>query len=293
MSPSRETKEHLEGIKERRHEGQPVRLHFSLLVVFIADNMSLQYQGTARQGEGRRAGQEKPTNPYASLKAVKRNQTPTTAVGASMLHPRQAMVADLHPKPPRKAAAKRAGRDVESRGGRSKHETVAKKTTVAKDAATPSKKRKATEESEEVSDAASDVPKGATSDIYKKRKVVAEAKAEAVVDTKPVEREARVSSGKKRKAADDDAVQPALYGDDGPSAKKRRTEDEPVAETEAPEEEVTESSKNLKTEEVFISLRRPSWSGSHLTIGSVSFEASRPSGEFVYSEGPNERGPQL
>ena len=82
MSPSGETKQHLEGIKEKRHEGQPVRFHFSLLVFSIADNMSPQYQGTARQGEGQMAGQEEPTNPYASLKAAKRGQTSKTAVGA-------------------------------------------------------------------------------------------------------------------------------------------------------------------------------------------------------------------
>ena len=207
----------------------------------------------------------------------------------------KAIVADLCPKPPRKEAAKRAGRGIESRQGRSKHEIVARKTTLPNET-TPSRKRKAAEDLEEVSDAASDVAEEATSTIYKKRTVEPEAKPEAVAAAEPVERAAKESSGKRRKASralDGDAVQPALYGDDEPSAKRRRTKDEPTVETEALKEEVTESSKNVKTEEVFIPLRRTSWSGSHLTIGSVSFKASRPSGEFVYSEGPNERGPQL
>ena len=206
------------------------------------------------------------------------------------------MVADLRSKPPKKAAAKRAERGVESRQGRSKHETVAKKTTVPKEAATPSKKRKAAEGLEEVSAAASDVAKRATPTIYKKRKVAAEAKAEAVADIKPVEREARESSRKKRKAADaldGDAAQPLVHGDDEPSGKKRRTQDEPTVEVEAFEEEATAPSKNVKTDEVFVPLRRASWSGSHSPIGSVSFKTSRPSGEFVCFEGPNERGPQL
>ena len=204
------------------------------------------------------------------------------------------MVADLRSKPPRKAAAKRAERGVESRQGRSKHETVAKKTTVPKEAATPSKKRKAAEGLEEVSAAASNVAKRATPTIYKKRKVVAKAKAEAVVDSKLVERAARVSSGKKRKAADaldGDAAQAVVHGDDEPSAKRRRTQDEPIVETEPLEEEVTARSKNVKTDEVFEALRRPSSSGSHSPIGSVSSKLSRPPGEFDYPKGSNERGP--
>ena len=224
----------------------------------IADNISLQYQGTARQGEGRRDGQEKPKNPYSSLKAAKRKGTSKPAVDVSIVHLLKAMVADL-PKSPREVAAKRAERAVESPRGRTEHETVVKKTAPAKDAATPSKKRKAVEDSEEELVAVSDVTKRATSTIYKKRKVVPEAKAEDVVDTKPVEREAKASSGKKRKAADaidGDVAQPAVHGDDEPSAKKWRTEDEPVVETEPSEEEATVSSKNVKTEEVFLPFNR-------------------------------------
>ena len=206
------------------------------------------------------------------------------------------MVADLHPKPPREAAARRAERAVESRRGRTEHEIVAKKATVSKEAATPSRKRKATEDSEEDSVVVKDVTKRATSTIYKKRKVVAEAKAEAVGDTKPVEKGGRVSSGKKRKAADaldGDAAQPAVHGDDESSAKKRRTKDEPVVETESSEEEAMARSKNVKTDEVFVPSNRLSWSGSRLPIGSVSFKAIHPSEELADSEGPNERGPQL
>ena len=163
------------------------------------------------------------------------------------------MVADLQAKPPKKAATKRGDKGIEGRQGRLKHETVAKKTTVSKEA-TPSKKRMAAEDLEEVSAAVSDVAKGATSDIYKKRKVAAEAKAEAVMDTKPVAREARVSSGKKRKAVDalaGDAAHPVGHGDDESSAKKRKTQDEPTVQTEVLEE-ATAPSKNVKTEEVFI-----------------------------------------
>ena len=205
-------------------------------------------------------------------------------------------MADLHPKSPKKAAAKRAERAVESRRGRTKHETVAKKATVPKEAATPSKKRKAAEDSEEESVAVSDIAKGATSTIYKRRKVVAEAKAEAVVDAKSVEREARVSSGKKRKAADaleGDTAQPVVHGDDEPSAKKRRTEDEPVVETEPSEEEATARSKNVKTEEVFSLQNRPSWSDSHSPTGSVCVKTRDPSGKFVCLKGSNERGPKF
>ena len=205
------------------------------------------------------------------------------------------MVADLHPKPPRKAAATRAERGVENRQGRSKHETVAKQAPVAKEAATPSKKRKATEDSEEESVAVSDVAKRATSTINKKRKVVHEAKTEAVADTKPVVREAKVSSGRKRKAADaldGDAAQPAVHGDDEPSAKKR-TEDEPVVQTEPSEEEATARSKNVKTEEVVFPFNRSSWSGLHLPIGSVFSKTRNPSWKFVRPKGSNERGPKL
>ena len=171
------------------------------------------------------------------------------------------MVADLLPKAPKKAAAKRGDKGIEGRQGRPKHETVAKKTTVPKEAATPSKKRKAAEDLEEDSVAVSEAAKGATSTIHEKRKVVAKAKAEAVVDTKSIKSEARMSFGKKRKAADaldDDAAQAVVHGDDEPSAKKRMTEDEPVVETEPLEEQATVSSKNVKTDEVFVPLRRAS-----------------------------------
>lgn len=163
------------------------------------------------------------------------------------------MVADLCSKPPKQNAPKRVGRGNEKRQRGSKHETAEKTTTVAKEAATPSKKRKVAEDSEEDSVAVSDAAKRATSTIYKKRKVVAEAKAEAVVDTKSVEREARVSLGKKRKAADalkGDAVQAVARSEAAPSAKKKM-ENEPVVETEPSEEESTARSKNVKTEEVF------------------------------------------
>ena len=205
------------------------------------------------------------------------------------------MVADLHPKSPRKAAANRAERAVESRRGRTEHETVAKKIAAPQEAATPSKKRKAAEDSEEESVAVSDVAKRATSTIYKKRKVVTEAKADAVVDTKSVEREARLSLGKKRKAADaleGDAVQAVPHGDAEPSAKKR-TEVEPVVETEPFKEAVTARSKNVKTEEVFFPFNRSSWNGSHLPIGSVHSKTRNPSGKFVRPKGSNERGPKL
>ena len=203
------------------------------------------------------------------------------------------MVADLRPKPPKRAVARTVGGSIEGRQGGLKDRTAEKKATVAKETATPSRKRKAVEHLEEVSAAVSDVVKRATSNIYKKRKVVAKAKAEAVADTKSIEREARVLSEKKRKAADaleGDAAQAGVHGGETLSAKKRRREDKPVVETE-PLEEATVSSKNVKTEEVFVPLRRASWSDSHSPIGSVSPKLSRPSGEFDYPKGSNERVP--
>lgn len=261
----------------------------------MADNIYLQYQGTARQGEGRRAGEEKPKNPYAGLKAAKRERASTAVVGAISIHLLQPMAADICPKPPKKAAAKRVGRGIEGRQGGPKNETVVKKTTAMKETTTPLKKRKAVEDLEEVSAAVSDVAERAPSTIYKKRKVVAEAKAEAVFETKPVEREARVSSEKKRKAVDaldGDAAQPVVHGDDELSAKKRRTQDQPTVETEALEQEATALSKNVKTE-VFVTLKGPSWSGSHVPIGFTFFKTRGPSSKSDYSEGPRERGPQL
>ena len=207
--------------------------------------------------------EQKPKNPYASLKAARREQRSKAAVGASILYPLQAMVADLCLKTPKKAATKRVGRGTEGRHGGSKYETVAKKTAVVKEVAKTSRKRKAGEDLEEVSAAVRDVAKEATSTIYKKRKTEAKAKAEAVVDTKPVEGGAKVSLGKKRKAADaleGDAAQAVVHGVDPPSAKKRRTEDEPVMETEPLKEKTTAPSgekkaKKVKDDEVFDPLR--------------------------------------
>ena len=145
----------------------------------------------------------------------------------------QARVADLCAKPPKKATAKRVARGVEGQQDDSKNKTVAKRITVAKEAATPSRKRKAGEELKEDSAAVRDVAKEATSNIYKKRKVEAKSKAHAVANTKPIESEARVSL-----------------------AKKRRTKDEHVVETEPVEEKMTVSSAekkaiNVKDDEVF------------------------------------------
>ena len=200
--------------------------------------------------------EDKPKNPYANLKAAKREQTCKAAVGASILCSLQAMVADLCAKPSKKAVARRVGRAIEGRQDGLSNKTVAKKTAVMKETATPSKKRKA---GEEVSAAVRDVAREATSSIFKKRKVEAKAKAEAAADTKPVESEARVSLGKKRKAADaleSDAAQAVVHGDDAPSAKQRRTKDEPVVETEPLEEKITVPSgekkgKKSKDDEVF------------------------------------------
>ncbi len=247
---------------------------------------------TVRQGECQRALEQKPKNPYASLKPAKREQTCKAAVGAGTLYPLQAMVADPCPKPPKKAAAaRRVGKGIEGQQGGSKYKTVAKKTIVMKEAATPSKKRKAGEDLQDVSAAVRDIAKEATSTIYKKRRVEVETKAEAVVDTKLVEREARVSLGKKRKAADaleGDTAQAVVQGVDAPPAKKRRTEDEPVVETGSLGEK---KAKNVKVDEVFDPSRRPSWSGSHVTIGSISFKARRQSSKVVYSKGSNEMDP--
>ena len=170
----------------------------------------------------------------------------------------QARVADLCAKPPKKATAKRVARGVEAQQDGSKNKTVAKRITVAK-AATPSRKRKAGEDLEEVSAAVRDVAKEATSTTYKKRKVEAKSKADAVANTKPIESEARVSLAKKRKAADaldGDAAQAVVNGDDAPPAKKRRTKDEHVVETEPVEEKMTvpsaeKKAKNVKDDEVF------------------------------------------
>ena len=232
---------------------------FYLTVAFIADNIAPQYQGTARQGECRRALEDKPRNPYANLKAAKREPTSKAAVGASIVYSLQAMAADLCAKPSKKAVARRVGRAIEGRQDGSKRKTVTNETTVVKKVATPSKKRKAGEDLEEVSAAVRDVAKEATSSIYKKRKVEAKAKAKAVTDTKPVESEARVSLGKKRKAADaleGKAAQAVVYGDDALSTKKRRTKDEPVVETEPLEEKITvpsgeKKAKKSKDDEVF------------------------------------------
>ena len=201
--------------------------------------------------------EEKPKNPYASLKAAKRGSSSKAAVGASVSYPLQAMVADIGPKAP-KIRVPRVVRSIEGREDASKNETVAKKTAVMKEAATPSKKRKADEDLEQVSAAVKDVAKEATSTIYKKRKVETEAKA-AVADTKPIESEARVSSAKKRKAADAleaDTAQAVVRGEDTPSAKKRRGEDWPIVKTGPLEEKTTKptgekKAKNVKDDEVF------------------------------------------
>ena len=199
----------------------------------------------------------KPRNPYASLKAAKRGPSSKAAVGASVIHPLQAMVAEIGPKPP-KIRIPRVIRSIEGREDASKNETVARKTTVAKETASPSKKRKADEDLGGVSAAVKDVAKDATSTIYKKRKVEAKAKAEVDVDTKPVESEATVSLAKKRKAADaweGDTAQAVVRGEGAPSAKKRSGEDWPIVRT-GPLEETTkpsggEKAKNVKDDEVF------------------------------------------
>ena len=173
--------------------------------------------------------------------------------------PLQTMVTDLCPKPPKIRVPRRAGGGIEGRQGDSKNETVAKKTTIAKEAATPSRKRKATEDMEGDSAAVRDVAKEATSTIYKKRKVEAKAKPEAVADTKSVESKAEVSLGKKRKAADaleSDTAQAIVHGHDAPSAKKRRTEEEPVVKTEPHEKKMTaplgeKKEESVKDDEVF------------------------------------------
>ncbi|KAK0516136.1 hypothetical protein JMJ35_000739 [Cladonia borealis] len=240
MSPSRETKEHLEGIKVRRGEGQP-------------------YQGTARPDGSRGALEEKPKNPYAALKAAKRKSTSKAAADASIFYPLQAMVADIGPKPLKIRVPRIAGRSIEGRQDASKNGTGAKQTTTAKEAATPSRKRKAAEDLEEVSAVVGDVAKEATSIIYKKKKMEYEAKVEAAADTKPGESEAKVASGKKRKAADaleDDTAQAVVYGDSAPSAKKRRGEDWPIVKTGPLEEKKTvpsgeKKAKKSKDDEVF------------------------------------------
>ena len=200
---------------------------------------------------------EKAKNPYASLKAAKRGQTAKTAVGSRIFYPLQAMVADIGPKAP-KIRIPRVVKSIQRREDASKNQTVAKKSAVTKGAATPSKKRKADETLEEVSAPVKDVAKKATSPIYKRRKVEAEAKA-AVADTKPVESEARVSLGKKRKAApafEDDTAGAAVRGQDAPSAKKRRGEDWPIVKTGPLEETMTmpsgeKKAKTVKADEVF------------------------------------------
>ena len=201
--------------------------------------------------------EEKPKNPYASLKAAKRGQTSKAAVGSSILYHLQAKVADISPKAP-KIRIPRVVRSIEGREDASKNETVAKKTAVMKEAAIPSKKRKADEDLEQVSAAVKEVAKEATSTIYKKRRVDAEPKA-AVADTKPVESEASVSLGKKRKAAhafEDDTAEAVVRGQDAPSAKKRRGEDWPIVKTRPLEETMTmpsgeKKAKTVKDDEVF------------------------------------------
>ena len=196
---------------------------------------------------------EKPKNPYAGLKAAKRGPTSKAAVGSSILYPLQSMVTDLCPKPPKIRVPRRAGTGIEGRQDGSRNETMPKKTTVAKEAATPSKKRKAGDDSEEVSAAVKDVAKEATSTLYKRIQVEAKVKAEAVADTKPIESGGSMSLGKKRKAADaleDDTAQGVVHGDDTPSAKKRRREDWPVVKTESLEEKMTTPSGGKKAESV-------------------------------------------
>ena len=193
---------------------------------------------------------EKPKNPYAGLKVAKRGPTSKAAVGSSILYPLQTMLTDLCPKPPKIRVPRRAGTGGQ---GDAKNETVPKKTTVGKEAATSSKKRKAGEELEEVSAAVTDVAKEATSTLYKKRKVEAKVKTEAVADAKPIENGASMSLGKKRKAAyalEDDTAQAVVHGDDIPSAKKRRREDWPVVKTEPLEERKTAPSGGKKAESV-------------------------------------------
>ena len=58
-----------------------------LTVAVIADNIVLQFQGTARQGESRKGLEAKPKNPYASLKAAKRGTSSKAVVGASVILP--------------------------------------------------------------------------------------------------------------------------------------------------------------------------------------------------------------
>ena len=185
--------------------------------------------------------EDKPRNPYANLKAAKREPTSKAAVGASILCSLQAMAADFCAKPSKKAVARRVGRAIEGRGDGSKNKTVTNEITVEKKAAKPSKRRKACEDLKQALAAERDVAKEATSSIYKKRKVEAKAKTEAVTDTKPVESEAKLSLGKKRKAADalkSDSAQAVVHGDDAPPAKRMRMDDKPVVETERLEGEI-------------------------------------------------------
>ena len=175
------------------------------------------------------------------------------------------MATDLCPKPPKIRVPRRAGTGIEGRQGDAKNETVAKKATVMKETATPSRKRKAGDDSEEVSAAVRDVAKEATPTPYKKRKVEAKVKVEAVADAKPIESGGSMSLGKKRKAADaleDDTAQAVVHGDDTPSAKKRRREDWTVVKTESLEEKMTtplgeKKARKSKDDEVFGPPRRP------------------------------------
>ena len=190
---------------------------------------------------------EKPRNPYASLKAAKRGPNSKAAVGVNVLYPLRAMVADIGFKP-LKIRVPRIVRSGEGREDALKNKAEVKNTAAAKEAAPPSKKRKASEDLEKVSAAVSDVAKEATSTIYIKRKVEAEVKA-TVADTKRVENEARVSLGKKRKAADaweGDAAQAVVRGEEAPPAKKRRGEDWPIVKTGPLEEKKTVPSGEKK-----------------------------------------------
>ena len=144
-------------------------------------------------------------------------------------------------------------RSIEGGEDSSKNETVAKKTAVMKEAAIPSKKRKAAEDLEEVSAVVGDIAKEATSSLYKKRKVEMKAKAEPAAATKPIASEAKVSSGKKRKAAyalEDDTAEAVVRGEEVPSAKKRRGEDWPIVKTGPLEEKKTVPSGEKKAKTV-------------------------------------------
>lgn len=215
----------------------------------------------------------KTRSPYANLKTAKREPKSKAAVGASILCLLQTKVTNRCPKPPKIRVPRIVGRGIEGRQDGTRRERsfsqpraisasinqpVVKETTVAKEVATPSRKRKAAEDLEEVSAAVSDVTKKATSTIYKKRKVEAGAKAETVADTKRFESEPRASLGKKMAAhALEGNAAGTVHGDDAPSAKKRRREDWPVVKTEPLEEKMPvpsgeKKAKDVKDDEVFV-----------------------------------------